>query len=232
MAALRQAVRVGPALALVATVGLLLGACAGDGGGGALTTGTLTRTLPTLTRATETVTTAETTTVATTNEVTSTETATVPQPVPLAPLPAEEEPDNSAWAWLAIAVAFLVALVAGFLLWHRSRARAGSWSTELADLARRSLVTLDDVAREGSVVTGHVQALAAEAQALAGRAPDDRARAAAADLWAALDALAETLLADRQLRFSSPPPSAEQLSYSDALIREQVRQVQTLLRPS
>ena len=90
---------------------------------------------------------------------------------------------------------------------------------------------MDDVLREGSVVTGHIQALAAEARSLEGRAPDDQSRAAAARLRARLEELTRALEADRALRLSSPPPSEEQLSYSTALIRAQVTQLHDLLLP-
>ena len=90
---------------------------------------------------------------------------------------------------------------------------------------------MDDVVREGSIVTGQVQALAAEARSLEGRAPDDPSRASAARLRERLDGLAGALEADTALRLSSPPPSEEQLSYSAALIREQVTQLQDSLEP-
>jgi hypothetical protein len=90
---------------------------------------------------------------------------------------------------------------------------------------------MDDVLARGSVVTGQIQALASEAQSLEARAPDDRARAAAAEVRARLDDLAATLESDRTLRLSSPPPSAEQVSYSTALIRQQVEHLQSVLRP-
>jgi hypothetical protein len=90
---------------------------------------------------------------------------------------------------------------------------------------------MDDVLARGSVVTGQVQALASEAQSLEARAPDDRSRAAAAQVRARLDDLAATLESDRTLRLSSPPPSAQQVSYSSALIRQQVEQLQGVLRP-
>ena len=50
-------------------------------------------------------------------------------------------------------------------------------------------------------------------------------------LRAQLDDLASTLEGDRTLRLSSPPPSDDQLSYSTALIRRQVEQLQGILRP-
>jgi hypothetical protein len=90
---------------------------------------------------------------------------------------------------------------------------------------------LDDVLVNGSLVTGHVQALAAEAQFFEERALDDLARTSAARLRAPLDDLAGTLEADRTLRLASPPPSREQISYSTALIRRQAEQLQRVHRP-
>jgi hypothetical protein len=87
------------------------------------------------------------------------------------------------------------------------------------------------VLAQGSVVTGQIQALAAEARALEASAPDEAATAEAGRLRAQLDDLGRTLEGDRTLRLSSPPPSEEQLSYSTALIRRQVEQLQGVLRP-
>jgi hypothetical protein len=87
------------------------------------------------------------------------------------------------------------------------------------------------VLAQGSVVTGQVQALTAEAQSLEARAPDEESAASAARLRARLDELAAALEADRALRLSSPPPGPEQLTYSSALIRQQVEQLQGVLRP-
>jgi hypothetical protein len=119
----------------------------------------------------------------------------------------------------------------GILLWRRQRAQAASWSTQLADLSRRSLVALDAVLTQGSVVTGQIQALAAEARSLETRAPDDPSRADASLLRGPLDDLAGALETDRALRLGSPPPSAEQVSYSTAVIHQQVEALQRVLRP-
>jgi hypothetical protein len=121
--------------------------------------------------------------------------------------------------------------VIGLVLWRRHRSNVASWSDQTASLGRRCLLALDDVLAQGSVVTGKLQALAAEAQSLEARAPDDPARAVAGRLRAALDDLVGTLEADRALRLSSPPPSQEQLSYSTALIRQRVDELQGVLRP-
>jgi hypothetical protein len=154
-----------------------------------------------------------------------------PAPPPSATTEAASSSDDTPWGWIVLGAAVLAAALTGLLLWSRRRGRAASWSDELADLSRRSLVTLDDVLAQGSVVTGQVQALAAEAQSLEARAPDEEAAAAAARLRARLDELAATLEADRALRLSSPPPSPEQLTYSSALIREQGERLQVVLRP-
>jgi hypothetical protein len=131
---------------------------------------------------------------------------------------------------MALAVALLAALAIGFILWRRQRSEHASWAAQTEDLGRRSLLAMDDVLARGSIVTGKVQALAAEAESLEGRAPDQPSKASAALLRARLDDLAATLEADRNLRLSSPPPSEEQLDYSSALIRQQVEQLQAVLR--
>jgi hypothetical protein len=78
-------------------------------------------------------------------------------------------------------------------------------------------------------VAGQIEALAGEARDLERHASGDQA-ATIAPLRASLDELAEALEADRTLRLASPPPTPEQLSYSDALIRRQVTQLQGVLR--
>jgi hypothetical protein len=138
--------------------------------------------------------------------------------------------NETPWGWIALvlALAGVAALVIG--LWSRRRSRASSWASHLDDVRRRSLVALDDVLARGSVVTGSIQALEAEARSLERHAPDDRATAAAAQLRGGLEELADALDADRTLRLASPPPSEEQLAYSTALIRQQAEQLQGVLR--
>jgi hypothetical protein len=119
------------------------------------------------------------------------------------------------------------ALAAG--LWSRSRSRSSSWASKRADLSRRVLGELDEVLERGSVVTGHVQALADESRALEAKAPGAPAKAEAARVRASLDELVRTLETDRALRLGSPPPTPEQLTYSSALIRQQVEHLQSVL---
>jgi hypothetical protein len=123
------------------------------------------------------------------------------------------------------------ALVIGLVLWLRHRRGAADWGAATANLNRRTLVALDDVLAKGSVVTGQIEALAAEARSLEARAPDDLSQAAAARVRERLDELASALQADRTLRLGSPPPSEEQLSYSTSLVRQQAEQLQGVLRP-
>lgn len=142
----------------------------------------------------------------------------------------ESSANDTPWGWIALGVLIAGALLLAFALWRRQRNRAATWSSRLGDLARRTLVALDDVMARGSVVTGQIEALAAEARSLETRAPDDQARGSAARLRARLDELANTLESDRALRLSSPPPSQDQLAYSTALIRQQAEQLRGVLR--
>jgi len=253
-------VRVAGALVLAGVAGFLLGACGGGGEtGSALTTrtgATVTRTQPTIERPTAPATTdaAPTATVATTTvQLTTTAplptttrpsltvtvvpttpatTATPPAPVPTTTAAAAEPASSSdtPWGWIALVLALTALGVAGILLWGRSRSRGASWSAHAADLRRRTLIALDDVVARGSVVAGQVEALAAEARDLERHASGDEATAAIAPVRSALDELANALEADRTLRLATPPASPEQLAYSDALIRQQVTQLQGVLR--
>jgi hypothetical protein len=144
---------------------------------------------------------------------------------------AESSSSSTPWGWIALGLALAAALVIGLVLWLRHRRGTADWGAATANLNRRALVALDDVLAKGSVVTGQIEALAAEARSLESRAPDDVSQAAAARVRERLDELAATLQADRTLRLGSPPPSEEQLSYSTALIRQQVEQLQGALRP-
>ena len=160
---------------------------------------------------------------------------TAPAPVTTAQTetaePVSSTSDNS-WAWLALALVFLAAVVVFLIVWNRHRGAACVvGARDERPTRRRSLVTLDAVVADGSLVTGQVEALAAEAASLEARAPGDAERADSARVRASLDELAETLQTDRTLRLNSPPPSAEQLDYSTARIRHQAQELQGVLRP-
>jgi hypothetical protein len=248
-------VRVAGALVLAGFAGFLLGACGGGGGtGSALTTrtgATVTRTQPTIERPTAPATTdAATTTVqltttappptATRPSLTvtvvpttpATTTAPAPAPVPTTTASAAEpaSSNDTPWGWIALVLALTALGVVAIVLWGRSRSRGASWSAHEADLRRRTLIALDDVVAQGSVVAGQIEALAAEARDLERHASGEGATATIAPVRSALDDLAEALEADRTLRLATPPPSSEQLAYSDALIRQQVTQLQGALR--
>ena len=172
---LGRLMQVAPVLALVAIAGFALGACGGGGGGGGaalstqtgLTRTTPTRTTPTRTTPTRTVTTSETTT----ETATTSETTTVPLVIPPATTSGESSSSSTPWGWIALGLALAAALVIGLVVWQRHRAGAAEWGAETADLNRRCLVALDDVLAKGSVVTGQIEALAAEAQAFEARPP-------------------------------------------------------------
>ena len=238
--ALRRVARAAP-LAAVGAMGFLLGSCGGGESG--LTTATgpaatrpaVTATRPAVpTRTAETVTTVETeTAVETQTTVVPTRTTTVVIPPTTATTaePASSESSLS-WGWIALAVALAIAVLIGLLLWRRRHTKATAWSNQLTDLSRRSLLALDDVVAEGSLVTGRVEALAGEARALESNAPDGPSRSAASALRLRLDDLATALEADRKLRLGSTPPSQDQLDYSTSLIHHQVEELQDLLRPA
>jgi hypothetical protein len=161
-----------------------------------------------------------------------TETTLIPVPTTTAATaePASSTDDGTPWGWIALALVLAAAAVLGLVLWRRRRTSAATWSRRLDDLSRRSLLALDDVVAQGSLVTGEVQTLADEARSLESSAPDDHSSPAAAALRVRLDDLATALEADRKLRLGSTPPSEEQLAYSTALVHHEVEQLQSHLR--
>ena len=226
-----------PALAIVVIAGFLLGGC-GDGGGSGVSgppdvtaeRPIVTATLPDRTEGVP----AESEPAPEATEPIRSEPAETTEETAANAADAAEEPSSDSgtpWGWIILALAVLGGGVAAIVFWRRKRAATASWSTELADLSQNCLVTLDAVVAEGSVVTGRVQALAAEARALETRAADEASRREAGQLRAGLDGLVDSLEADRRLRFASPPPSPDQLAYSTDLIRQQITQLQGILRP-
>ena len=165
--------------------------------------------------------------------VTTTETETTLIPVPTTTATTAEpasSTDDTPWGWIALALALAGLAVLGLVLWRRRHTQAASWGRRLDDLSRRSLLALDDVVAQGSLVTGGVETLADEARSLESSAPDDQSGSAAAGLRVRLDDLAAALEADRKLRLGSTPPSEEQLAYSTALVHHEVEQLQSHLR--
>jgi hypothetical protein len=159
-----------------------------------------------------------------------TETTLIPVPATTAATAEPASADSTPWGWIALALALAAAAVLALVLWRRHRTNAASWGRRLDDLSRRSLLALDDVVAQGSLVTGGVQTLADEARSLESSAPDDQSSSAVAALRVRLDDLAAALEADRKLRLGSTPPSEEQLAYSTALVHHEVEQLQSHLR--
>jgi hypothetical protein len=227
----RKAIRAWLALAFLAVAGFAVGTY-GVALGSAQstdTTGTVTTT-ETITESSTTVETAVTTVVTTSTPPTTTTPTTTAATTTTPTTTAASSSSSTPWAWIAIGCGLAAVILIGFLLWQRSRAGASAWRTRAANLNRRCLVALDDVLARGSVVTGQIEALSAEARSLEASAPDDAAKASAGELRARLGDLAQALESDRALRLGSPPPSEEQLSYSTSLIRQQVEQLQGSLR--
>jgi hypothetical protein len=167
----------------------------------------------------------------TTTAETTTAVVVAPPPTTTATTETGSSSTSTPWGWIALvlALAGVGALIAG--LWSRRRTHSSSWQSKRRDLSGRVLAELDEVLERGSVVTGHVQALADEARALEAKAPGGPEKAEAVRVRASLDELVRTLETDRTLRLGSPPPTAEQLNYSNALIRQQVDHLQRVLGP-
>lgn len=233
----RKPVRAGAALIFLAVAGFGLAAVGASSGQaqGTLTTVTATGTVTT----TATLTESQTTVVTAITTVEATTTATLPTsttaPTTTAPTTATTTAESSStstpWVWIILGLVLAAALI-GIGLWLRSRGRATAWHSKAESLNRRCLVALDDVLAQGSVVTGKVEALAADARALEASAPDDAARASVGAVRSKLEELVRALESDRTLRLGSTSPSQEQLSYSTSLIRQQVEQLQGSLRQS
>jgi hypothetical protein len=170
-------------------------------------------------------------TIAPTVTLTATETQeseTVLQTVSVA---ATSSSDDTPWPWIVLGALVLAAVVIGIFALRSRRAAAAELERRADDLARRSLTTLDDVRLQGSIVTGRVQALAAEARSLERKSDDEATRRRVGALGGALDALGSALETDRNLRLASPPPTEAQLNYSTSLIRRHVDEVDAMLRP-
>jgi hypothetical protein len=186
---------------------------------------------PSTTESAATVTEPSTTEPPVTVTTVETETTLIPVPTTTATTAEpESSTDSTPWGWIGLALALAAAAVLGLVLWRQQQTKAASWGRRLDDLSRRSLLALDDVVAQGSLVTGEVQTLADEARALESGAPDDQSSSAAAALRVRLDDLATAMEADRKLRLGSTPPSEEQLAYSTALVHNEVEQLQSHLR--
>jgi hypothetical protein len=196
-----------------------------------VTTATTTAARPTTTRPPLTVTVLPPTTSTTAQPTTSTAPAPVAAPPTTSTTSTAAEPESETpWGWIALVLGLTGVAIVVIVLWGRRRSRTASWTAHLDDLRRRTLIALDAVVAQGSVVAGQIEALAAEARDLERHAAGEQATSAVAPVRAGLDELAEALEADRTLRLATPPPTPDQLAYSDALIRQQAEQLRGALR--
>jgi hypothetical protein len=133
---------------------------------------------------------------------------------------------------LAVIAALLVGLLVVLILRRRNRAQ---WQTEargavaeasgLAGVVSQGLASLEEpafAARTWSDVDLRGARLHSQLQGLAARAPDEQAGAVVGGMDHDLQSLRSALDADRALRLGPPPPTAEQLGYSAAVVRQRL----------
>ncbi|HEX3394207.1 MAG TPA: hypothetical protein VHS52_06740 [Acidimicrobiales bacterium] len=130
----------------------------------------------------------------------------------------------------AIAVLVLAGVVIALLIrqrdaqrWADEAAQAAAEGRSVLALATRGLATLDQpaaAARTWSDLEVQGARLHQRFQALSRRPPEDWLGAAVARADQALQALRSGTDADRALRLGPPPPTSEQLGYSEAVVRQ------------
>jgi len=130
----------------------------------------------------------------------------------------------------AIAALILVGLVIFLLIrqrdskrWHDQAAQAAVEGRSVLGLATHGLASLDQpaaAARTWSDLEAQGAQLHQRLQALGGRPPEDWLGAAVARTDQSLQALRSAADADRALRLGPPPPTSEQLGYSEAVVRQ------------
>jgi len=132
-----------------------------------------------------------------------------------------------------VAALVAVLVIIGMLVFLLRRRRRQQWRLEgrgaaaeassLLGVLNSGLAGLDDPARAArtwSDLESRGARLHARLQALAGTAPDAVSGAAIAGLNRDLQTLRAAVDADRAVRLGPPPPTAEQLGYSSAVIRQ------------
>ena len=134
---------------------------------------------------------------------------------------------------LIVAAVVVALVIIGMVLFLLRRRRRQQWRVEgraaaaeassLLAVLNRGLAALDDpaaAARTWSDVESQGAHLHARLQTLAATPPDPASGAAIAGLDRSLQSLRAVVDADRALRLGAPPPTAEQLGYSSAVIRQ------------
>jgi len=130
----------------------------------------------------------------------------------------------------AVAILILLGLVV-FLLnrqrgskrWHDQAMQAAAEGRSVLALATHGLATLDQpasAARTWSDLEAQGAQLHQRLQALSRRPPEDWLGAAVARTDQSLQGLRSATDADRALRLGPPPPTSEQLGYSEAVVRQ------------
>lgn len=130
----------------------------------------------------------------------------------------------------AIAVVVMAGVVVALLIrqrdgqrWADEAAQAAAEGRSVLALATRGLATLDQpaaAARTWSDLEVQGAQLHQRFQALSRRPPEDWLGAAVARADQTLQALRSGTDADRALRLGPPPPTSEQLGYSEAVVRQ------------
>ncbi|MGI9021910.1 MAG: hypothetical protein ACR2HV_01515 [Acidimicrobiales bacterium] len=130
----------------------------------------------------------------------------------------------------AVAAAVLLAIIIMMLLrrrdaerWREQAVQAAAEGRNLLGLATHGLATLEQptfAAQTWSDLEAQGAQLHQRLQGLARKPPDEWNGSAAARVDQALQALRSGVESDRALRLGPPPPTAEQLGYSEAVVRQ------------
>jgi len=134
---------------------------------------------------------------------------------------------------LIVGVITVVALLVGIVVllmrrrdaqqWRARAAQAASEGRSVLELATHGLATLDQpafAAQTWSELDRQGAQLHQRLQMLGRRPADDWSGSAVAGVDQSLQALRSGVESDRTLRLGPPPPTAEQLGYSEAVVRQ------------
>jgi hypothetical protein len=132
----------------------------------------------------------------------------------------------------AIVAALLIILLVVLLLRRRGREQwdadargAAAEASSLTGVVTQGLTSLGEpaaAARTWSEVEMRGGRLHTRLQGLAQKPPDEAAGAVANRMDQSLQSLRSALDADRALRLGPPPPTAEQIGYSSAVVRQRL----------
>ncbi len=150
--------------------------------------------------------------------------------------PGEEQPveptastSDTPWGWIIFGVLLATALVGTIVTWRRRQTGSAAWSRQMADLTQRSFVLVDDVLAQDL-----------SSRATCTRSPPERRRSNPSTRRSLQSAAGAFARSSRSLRPHSRPTAlcglvttAERGAtlISTAVIRQQVREPQSVLRP-